>query len=140
MKQGKRILIIDDDVEILALYRTLLKQVGYEPSIVANGHDALNIFSQEKPSLVLLDLSMPGLGGLEVLREIRRLDTATPVIILTADTGMESRRACKEMGISAYFTKPPNFDELIETIRCYLDEPQESSKASTTSKNIRRSS
>lgn len=103
-----KIIIADDDQEILELISTTLSAGGFEVSQFENGTDALAAINDEKPDLVILDITMPGLTGLEVLEKMKtNLATAKiPVVFLTADGDQHSRLRGLKGGAVEYFDKP----------------------------------
>ena len=80
----KRILVVDDEEHICELYRDELAEEGYEVELARDGVEALRKFDSFRPDLVTLDVKMPGLDGLEVLRRIREKNASVPVLLLTA--------------------------------------------------------
>ena len=91
---GRRVLIVDDESEIAQALRLILTGNGFEPTVAATGEEALTLLARQRPLLVLLDLEMPGIGGLEVcrqIREVRRLDI--PIIVLSAHGDEETKAA-----------------------------------------------
>ncbi|MEI6043176.1 MAG: response regulator transcription factor [Chloroflexota bacterium] len=114
-----RILAVDDDPEILDLLSRGLQFEGYEVETALNGEEALISFRQSAPDLVLLDLMMPGIDGLEVCREMRKLRD-TPVLILTAKDAVSDKIAGLDSGADDYVVKPFVFDELLARIRAHL--------------------
>ena len=80
----KRILLVDDDESIQLLYREELQEEGYHVVSAMNGEEALEQFKQEEPDLVILDIQMPGLNGIEVLRQMKTLNAGIPIILSSA--------------------------------------------------------
>lgn len=112
-----RILIIDDDPRIVQLLSAFFEsdQRGYAVAIALDGESALDNFRSERPDVVLLDIRMPGINGLEVLKRMRNIDQSIPVIMVTAATYAEAREALKH-GAFAYIPKPFDFryiDDLV---------------------------
>jgi two-component system, chemotaxis family, chemotaxis protein CheY len=107
-----KILIVDDS----KLSRSMVKQILLEePYIILearDGDEALELFTREKPDLVLLDLTMPGMNGLDVLTRIREINGGAKIIIATADVQEMTRKEAKKLGAAAYVTKPFQADEL----------------------------
>ncbi|MEJ5303337.1 MAG: response regulator [Bacteroidales bacterium] len=116
----KKILIIDDS----SLSRKILKRMIGEENFVfveaGDGESALIVFEEEHPDLVLLDLNMSGMSGLEVLRKIRNLDPQAKIIIGSADIQQATIDELMEAGAIAYITKPFKQEQLIETIRRFI--------------------
>ena len=121
---GHLILVVDDVVDNLALISLDLQQLGYRVVTASDGEKAFRVASLTKPDLILMDIAMPGVDGLEAARRIREDENlrSTPVVALTAyDTG-GFQRAAADAGFDAYLTKPINFDRLHELIRRLLHE------------------
>lgn len=114
-----RILVVDDDNEILAMLSRGLKFEGYEVETAEDGEKALNRFRESAPDLVLLDVMMPGMDGLEVAREMRKMRD-TPVLMLTAKDAVTDKVAGLDAGADDYVVKPFAFDELLARVRAHL--------------------
>jgi len=109
----KKILIIDDELEICKMVTEFLFDAGYSASYALNGPDGLAMIKRDLPSLVLLDIGMPGMDGIEVMRLIHEQFPVIPVIILTGHRDTETVKKMIEMGASEYLTKPINLDTLL---------------------------
>lgn len=123
------ILIVDDEPEIVRIARGYLEQAGYQTLSASTGSEALAVFRQEQPDLVILDLNLPArsgeqpLDGLDVARTIRRMAGAagaTPIIMLTARVEETDRIIGLELGADDYVTKPFSPRELVARIRAVL--------------------
>jgi two-component system, OmpR family, response regulator MprA len=114
-----RILAVDDDIEILDVLSRGLKFEGYEVDTAEDGEKALARFKETAPDLVLLDVMMPGMDGLEVAREIRKMRD-TPVLMLTAKDAVTDKVAGLDAGADDYIVKPFEFDELLARVRAHL--------------------
>ena len=101
----RKLLVVDDDPALCQMLCRILGSVG-EVLTATNGLDALRLLEAEKPSLMLLDVVMPEMGGLEVLRAARRLDKELVILMLTGSSDLEIAKRALEEGASAYFTKP----------------------------------
>ncbi|UOF91620.1 response regulator [Fodinisporobacter ferrooxydans] len=106
------ILIVDDQYGIRVLLQEVLEKEGYTIFQAPNGHIALEIVKKEKPSLVLLDMKIPGMDGLEILRHVRNLVPDIKVIMMTAYGELDLIKEATELGALAHFTKPFDIDEL----------------------------
>jgi DNA-binding response OmpR family regulator len=113
------ILIVEDDRRIAALVAKNLEAVGYACTIAGDGDAALVEFERVKPALVVLDIGLPGLGGLEVTRRLRRTSDA-PILMLTARSSESDKVAGLEIGADAYLTKPFGTSELVARVRALL--------------------
>jgi len=104
----KKILLVEDHLDTAEMVQTLLKWLGYETVIATNGLDALEIVSQAKPDLILLDIVLPGMSGLEVARRLKAdpHTSAIPILALTAKAMPGDRERCLESGCDAYLAKP----------------------------------
>ena len=114
-----RILVVDDDPAILAAVRTALHATGHEAVTAGNGDTALETLATTSIDLVLLDLSLPGVDGHEVLRRLRQF-SATPVIVMSARDLMAERVQALDEGADDYLTKPFAIEELIARLRAVL--------------------
>ena len=113
------ILVIDDDRNILAIIELYLKKAGFQVATCTTGYEAMQAFRNTKPTLVVLDVMLPGKDGWTILHEIRQ-ESATPVIMLTAkgDTGERVRGL--ELGADDYIAKPFDSNELVARIKAVL--------------------
>jgi two-component system OmpR family response regulator len=115
-----RILVVDDERSLRELVTTALEFVGYEVHTAANGYGALSSIVDVAPDLVVLDVGMPGLDGLEVCRRMRADGVRTPVIFLTARDGLDDTVEGFGVGADDYVTKPFHLKELIARIQAVL--------------------
>ena len=100
-----KILIIDDEQGIRDLLDTLLRRKGYDVVVAENGQEGLKVFRRERPNVVVLDLKMPGMDGLTVLQEVRKLDPNKPVIILTGAGTPEIEQQVRALGVTEFVEK-----------------------------------
>jgi two-component system phosphate regulon response regulator PhoB len=117
------ILIADDDADILELLETVLTRGGYGTIPAADGEEALRLARERLPRACILDVVMPGLDGLEVLRALRG-DTATaeiPVLMLSASVQNPDVEAALKAGANDYLTKPFSYTELLERLTRVLN-------------------
>ena len=116
------ILIVDDHLDTGTVLARLLKRCGHEAVAVGSGEAALKLLETARPSVIVLDMMMPDMGGLEVLRRVRA-DAAVkdvPVIIFSADYAAESARAAREQGAQEYVVKGAvGWDKLCDLIGRY---------------------
>ena len=115
----KKILVVDDERKIVALVRDYLQKAGFDVLVAEDGQQAVHVFRNEKPSLVVLDLGLPELDGLEVTRIIRR-ESNTPIIMLTARVDETDKLIGLELGADDYVTKPFSPRELVARVRVVL--------------------
>ncbi len=114
-----KILVVDDESAIRRILSTRLSMVGYEVALAADGREALEIFSSVNPDLVVLDVMMPELNGLEVCQELRKT-TDIPIIMLTALGDVADRITGLQLGADDYLPKPFSPKELEERINAIL--------------------
>ncbi len=114
------VLVVDDDEEIRASLRRSLAFEGFNVTLAADGEEALRSIRDDQPDLAVLDIMMPGLDGLEVVRRLRLADEQLPVIMLTARDAVPDRVSGLEAGADDYLVKPFAFSELLARIRVRL--------------------
>jgi DNA-binding response OmpR family regulator len=115
----QRILVVEDDMEIARTLRDFLDVAGFEASVVGDGSAALAAVRGDKPDLVVLDLGLPGIDGLDVARELRRTSTI-PIVMLTARGEETDRIVGLELGADDYLVKPFSPKELVARVRAVL--------------------
>jgi two-component system, OmpR family, alkaline phosphatase synthesis response regulator PhoP len=115
----KKILIVDDEPQIVEICKDYLKAAGYETITSSNGVQGVSLARREKPDLIVLDLMMPEMDGLEVTRTIRR-ESDVPIIMLTARVEETDKLIGLELGADDYITKPFSPRELVARIRVVL--------------------
>lgn len=120
--QGRRVLVVEDDPDILELLRFNLQQEGYTVVTAVDGATALEKARKQTPDLVVLDLALPGLPGLEVCRKLREdpVLRRVPVIMVTAKADEADRVVGLELGADDYVTKPFSVRELMARVRAVL--------------------
>jgi two-component system KDP operon response regulator KdpE len=114
-----RILLVDDDVSIQRAVAPLLRSRGYEVDVVGTGAEAASLAIDQAPDLVVLDLGLPDLEGVEVCRRIRK-HSRMPIVILSARAGEAEKVAALDIGADDYVTKPFSAEELLARIRVAL--------------------
>lgn len=123
-----RILVVDDERQITRVLRTSLESHGYQVAIAADGHDALRTFETFHPDLVITDLSMPNMDGVQLTQAIRRL-SQTPIIVLSVREQDMTKVAALDAGANDYVTKPFSTPELLARVRVQLRKrPDEDTK------------
>ena len=123
MKSWK-VLLVDDEEEFVTTLAERLKLRGIDASIATNGKAALASIGADPPHLVILDVLMPGLGGLDVLDQIRKTDPQIKVILLTGRGSAEEDDQSVPLGAFDYLIKPVNIDDLIQKMRVALNDPE----------------
>jgi DNA-binding response OmpR family regulator len=114
-----RILVIEDEPDIASFIRRGLTYKGYEVEVALDGESGLRAFGEASPDLVLLDLMLPGIDGVDVCRRLRATSDV-PIIVLTARDAVSDKIAGLDAGADDYVTKPFAFDELLARIRAAL--------------------
>ncbi len=110
------ILIVEDDMNFRRVLEFQLNEAGYQTTIAENGQKALDLFAEHHHRIVLTDLNMPGIGGKEVLKQVKQTSPDTPVVIITAFGSIDSAVEAIKLGAFHYLTKPVNNDALLHTI------------------------
>ena len=118
----KKLLIVDDEVDIVASIQYVLNGEGFSTLIAHDGLKAMQLYESERPDLVILDLMMPGIDGLEVCRRIRSADKRTPILMLTARTSEIDTVVGLELGANDYIAKPVRLRELVARVKAHLRE------------------
>lgn len=114
-----RILIVDDEPDIAEMLGIILISEGFDVDVVNHGEEVLAMFTAKSPDLVLLDLMLPGIGGVEVCRKLRSI-SSVPIIMLTAKSEPEDVVLGLDAGADDYIIKPPRRPELIARVRACL--------------------
>ena len=116
MNEKPVILVVDDEPQILRVMRASLPARGYEVRTAADGNEALDEIGRQMPDIIILDLVMPGMSGLEVCRRVREF-SSVPVIVLSAKGSESDKVAALDLGADDYVTKPFGMDELLARVR-----------------------
>ncbi len=119
MSEAQRILVVDDETQIARVLRRGLSARGYEVQTASDGEEALQAFSQWPADLVITDLSMPQMGGLELCRRLRKL-SQVPIIVLSVKGEERTKVEALDAGADDYVTKPFGIDELLARVRAAL--------------------
>lgn len=121
----KLILIIEDEPGISSFLKQGLEEEGYAVSIAINGKTGLDLFLQERPHLILLDWMLPQMMGIDVCKTIRKMDSETPILFLTAKDTVQETIEGLQAGANDYIKKPFSFEELLERIKIHFRDSQE---------------
>ncbi|MDD5528657.1 MAG: response regulator [bacterium] len=115
----KKILIVDDDFHLITLLRFNLEKAGYSVWSAKDGSQALNIMKKDKMDLIIADMMMPVMDGLELCRRVKSepLWKSCPVIMLTARVQLSDKEKGKEAGVDDYITKPFQMKELLASVK-----------------------
>lgn len=111
-----RILVVDDEPDICGVIELFLTKAGYEVWTASNGEEALRKVGEHLPSLVLLDIKMPGIDGIETLRRIKERDKGTAVIMMTAVSDESVGRQAMGLGAADYIIKPIDLKYLKDSV------------------------
>ena len=114
-----RILVVDDEPSIRKTVSTNLARHGYDVDTAETGYEALDRYSRRKPDLILLDLGLPDIDGLEVIQQVRQR-ASTPIIVLSVREEEHAKVAALDLGADDYLTKPFGVEELLARIRVAL--------------------
>jgi DNA-binding response OmpR family regulator len=123
------ILVAEDEVKIARLLEIELEFEGYSVTKAIDGPHALDLYRSSSWDLIILDIMLPGISGIEVLRRIRSKDKQTPVLLLTAKSSVEDKVSGLDLGANDYITKPFQIEELLARIRAALRVRAEAEKA-----------
>jgi len=119
-REWPRILVVDDDDSVISVMQQYFATAGYRVEFAQHGGDALTLVQHDPPDLVLLDLMMPGMNGVEVLQRILALRATLPVIIVTARADAALAEQTRALGAFAYVTKPFEFAYLARIVHLAL--------------------
>src|SRR6187401_691883 len=119
MSQNKRVLVVDDEPQITRVLRRSLVAHQYDVRTAADGASALDTFHDFHPNLVITDLQMPEMGGIELCREIRKI-SEVPIIVLSVKGEEKAKVEALDAGADDYVTKPFGTDELLARVRAML--------------------
>ena len=121
--EGK-VLVVDDESSLRRVLRVTLAALGFEAAEASTGEQALAMLSAGHYDVVLLDVEMPGIDGIEICREIKKLSPRPVVLMLTVRDGGEDRAKAFEAGADDYVTKPFHLSDLVARVRAALGNPQ----------------
>ena len=121
MDKTTHILLIDDETEFVSALAERLKIRGYQPQTAENGETGITMIANARFDIVVLDLMMPGLSGLETLKQIRAMDNSLPVILLTGHGSTRDGLEGMRIGASDYLMKPLDINDLIDKISSALN-------------------
>ena len=124
------ILVVDDERVFCDLLKTVLGSNGHEVFTAYNGREALNLFSQHRPQVTLLDLRMPEMNGIEVLRQIRTIDASAAVMILTAWGSDDLEKQARQLGVTDFLSKTLALDTVIASMERFLPPPDQAESPS----------
>ncbi|PLY03330.1 MAG: two-component system response regulator [Desulfuromonas sp.] len=119
---SQAIMVVDDSPSVRRLMGFSLTSANYRVVEAANGHEALELFEREDISMVITDLNMPKMNGLQLIKELRggRASRFMPIVLLTSESEQENRQQSKEVGASAWLNKPFKPNQLLQMVRMVL--------------------
>lgn len=112
-----KILIVDDQYGIRVLLHEVFQKEGYQTFQAANGFQALDIVKKDCPDLVILDMKIPGMDGIEILKHVKEINQEIKVILMTAYGELDMIQEAKELGALMHFAKPFDIDEIRSAVR-----------------------
>ncbi len=128
----EKVLLVDDESEYIETVSERLLTRGIHSTVALNGDEALMMIEAAPPEVIVLDLKMPGMDGLEVLRRVKEKHPAIEVIMLTGHGSAKEEDLAKDLGALAYLNKPQNIDVLARTIRQAYDKKNRQSSIGNT--------
>ncbi len=119
---GKTVLVVEDDVDLIGIYKEILELHEYDVQTALNGEEGVEKFKQTKPSLVIMDGDMPVLDGYEAFKKIKEIDKNANVVIVTGFSEIESKsQAAIKQGLIKVISKPLGVDELLALVKKYTE-------------------
>jgi DNA-binding response OmpR family regulator len=115
---ARRVLLVDDDQRILNFLRLKLAVSGYEVITATTGEGAVDLFESQKPDIIVMDVLLPGISGLEVLKALR-VFSDIPIIVISAST--DNGEKAMRLGASGFMSKPLDPDEVVKNVQTILD-------------------
>ncbi|MEO9871012.1 response regulator [Ekhidna sp.] len=122
---SKKIIVAEDSSVIQNLTKKILSQLNYEISSVKNGQQVLDLLDKQEFDMVLLDIHMPIMDGMECAKQIRNLSGSNkniPIVAITGNANNYTMENFKEVGINAFIPKPLNYDSVVEMVKKYTDD------------------
>lgn len=119
---GEHVLIVEDDSDVGKVFKLALQHAGFSITVLENASSALGYFSQQLPDLVVMDLMLPDMSGVELIRFLRRQPGggSVPVLVCSGAVGGYQMNQAKELGVEHFLTKPVSVDELLNAVRAAL--------------------
>ncbi|NQT94852.1 MAG: response regulator [Candidatus Omnitrophica bacterium] len=113
---SKKVLVVDDEPQFLEVISLRLKSSGYDVDVALNGKEGLNLVKKNKPDVVLLDILMPELDGLQALKKIKRMNKNLPVFMITAFSNEERFEEAKKLGASGFIVKTSDLKKELDNV------------------------
>jgi CheY-like chemotaxis protein len=135
MATPKRVLLVEDNADNQFIYSAMLRHAGYDVLVAIDGPQGLTLGREQSPDLVLMDISIPGMDGLEVTRQLKADPTTrrTPIVALTAHALPSDRLRAMEAGCDAYLAKPIAPPQVLDEVRRLIGPPVEAALGSRPS-------
>jgi len=138
MNRNRKILIVEDDRQVTKMMKLLLSKEGYDIDTSTNGHDALEMFNNERPDLVITDVKMPMMNGLDLARRLLAISKDVPIIIVTAFGTVKDAVEAIKLGASNYITKPISTQELKLTVKKVFEKQELVTELYTLRKELKK--
>ncbi|MDH5604956.1 MAG: response regulator [Cyclobacteriaceae bacterium] len=122
MNEKTKILVVDDSLFQRRVIGDILRENNYEVLQASNGREGIKLFESDHPTLILLDLLMPDMNGIEVIKEIKKRSGSQKIIVLSADIQQAIKDECADLGVFKFLNKPAKEKELLEVISAALNE------------------
>ncbi len=125
MRMRKTILIVDDDLDLCYILQTVFAQLGYDSVLAVNGKEAVDLATSQLPDLILMDIMLPVMDGLQATRLIRENSNthSIPILAMTARVSMEDKKDCFRSGCDDFIAKPFTVKELTSCMEKLLKQP-----------------
>lgn len=121
---AQRVLVIEDQEDLAALYESALSSEGFDVSKAYTGEEGFALFEDNGADVVVLDMTLPEMHGVQTLQQIRRLNANVPVVVVTGETSDETRQQCERLGVQEYLSKPADHKQILSALRRALDDPK----------------
>jgi DNA-binding NtrC family response regulator len=125
-----QLLLVDDEERFLTTTKILLEKRGIETAVAASGEEALKVLSEKRVDVAVVDVKMPGMDGVELMRRLKELEPGVEVIMLTGHATVESAVQCLRLGAFDYVMKPCDLPELVAKVHAALARKRESEEKS----------
>jgi len=119
------VLVVDDEAEAVNFFSIFLKRLGLNVEKATCGQEALELFNRHKPEWVFLDMKMPDINGLDLLRKMKEIDTGIKSIMISGIDDDSSQNEARELGASDYLIKPIDLDQIHSIIKKYIPEQEQ---------------
>lgn len=121
---ARRVLVIEDQEDLAELYESSLTGEGFRVTKAYTGEEGIAFYEDEGADIILLDMTLPEMNGIQVLQKIRDLNTNIPVVVVTGETNAETRQQCERLGVQEYMEKPVKSEALTTVLHRALNDPK----------------